>query len=355
MNSIITSRHDDKMKKHIMICKAMLVLSVGCLLPSSCRKESPAETTRQEAGAAVEVIVSAESSCTRAFQNGGSHNVNRIAVIPFRKISESMTDDNSSYVPDYSLAVQKDITAFPVNGIVLHLPVSTTYKVLVIGYNTADYNFSDMNSPSNRFTIGSLTSPATLESLYLYPKSAVSVPQFFTCICTAYSGTRPAGTAFRPGQGLTLSGTLKRIVSGLSVTITDVPAFVKSVSLVAENLTKASKATDGSIVLSQTASDEESRIIRKMVPGQDKRIVFNEYLLPTFKTNMTRFFLDVEYGPYTHRYVVKVPDSDISSANKLALLPNQAINISGSYGKINIGFTLGFAINLDDDAWDGIQ
>lgn len=347
-------RHDDKMEKHIMTFSAILMSGIGCL-SSSCLKEEPPTGTEYGTPVAIEVQVSAEMPGTRAFSNDGTQNVSRILVLPFRKISEDLPDEDRYYVPSYTLAVQKDIDVFPAAGIILHLPVQTTYKVLVIGYGKTDYNYNDRGNPANKFDIGSVTQPATLADFHLYPKSAAAVPEFFTCICTAYNGTKPAGTSFRPEQGYSLSGRLSRIVSGLSVSITGIPAFVKSVSLVAENLTKASKATDGSIVLSQTSGDGGNRQIRKKVPAQDRTIVFNEYLLPTFSTNKTRFFLDVEYGAYTQRYMVKVPDSSVSSDNRLVLNPNQAINISGDYSMINIGFSLGLAINLDDDAWDGIK
>ena len=93
----------------------------------------------------------------------------------------------------------------------------------------------------------------------------------------------------------------------------------------------------------------------KMVPPSSGNLTFSTYILPTFDTNKTGFYLDVEYGAYTQRYTVKVPDSDVSSGNKFTLNPNHAINVTGDYSKINIGFNLSFTINLDDNAWDGLQ
>lgn len=339
------------MKTSVEICRILWLL--GCVL-SSCQKTDPAEDAAPET-AAVELHISMEAPAARSFQNDGTYHVDRIVAIPFRKTSESLPDDDQNYIPAYTLGVQEDITGFPMSNLVLHLPVQTTYKVLVIGYNHADYNYNDRSNPANRFDIGSVASPTTLANFHLYPKSPTAVPEFFTCVCTAYNGGSAVGTTFRPEQNYVLSGALSRIVSGFSVTITAIPLFVKSVSLVAENLTKASKATDGSIVLSQTAGDGGSRLIEKKTPSANLSITFDEYLLPTFSTNPTQFYLDVEYGAYTQRYVVKVPDSDVSTGNRFSLNPNQAINISGSYSVINIGFNLSFTINLDDDAWDGIQ
>lgn len=342
------------MRFHTKIYGILSILVMGGLL-SSCQKTEPGGNTVPQGMAAVEVNISADGLHTRSFANDNTHHVNRIVVIPFRKISESLPNDDQNYVPAYTLAVQKDITSFPSGSIVLHLPIQTTYKLLVVGYNQTDYNYNDRSNPANRFDIGSVASPTTLANFHLYPKSPTAVPEFFTCVCMAYSGASPVGTAFRPEQGYTLSGTLNRIVSGFSLSITNIPTFVKSVSLVAENLTKASKATDASIVLSQTIGDGGNRMIDKKTPSSSWSITFNEYLLPTFSTYATGFFLDVEYGAYTQRYTVKVPDSVVSSGNKFILNPNHAINISGDYSSINIGFNLSFSINLDDNAWDGLQ
>lgn len=342
------------MKKSAKIYRILLLSGICCVL-SSCQKTGMPADGSPDAVAAVEIQIFGAGLGTRSFGNDGTHHVNRIAVIPFRKISEDLPDDDQNYVPTYLFGIQRDITAFPVSNIVVHLPVHATYKLLVIGYSQTDYDYNDRSNPANRFDMGSVSLPTTLDNFCLYPKSPAEVPEFFTCICTAYNGASPVGTVFRPEQRYTLSGTLNRLVSGFSLTITDIPAFVKSISLVAENLTKASKATDASIVLSQTAGDGGNRLIGKKTPPSSWSITFDEYLLPTFGTNTTGFFLDVEYGEYTQRYTVKVPDSEVTSGNKFTLNPNHAINISGNYSNINIGFTLSFAINLDDNAWDGIQ
>ncbi|WP_297930612.1 hypothetical protein [uncultured Alistipes sp.] len=334
----------------------------GCLLAScllaSCREPDAADAANAADGALtrpVEVALSTEASPTRAFANDGTHRVDRIVAIPFRKTSESLPDDDRNYVPAYTLAVQRDVASFPVTGLVLHLPVGSTYKVLVIGYNRADYDYNDRSNPANRFDLGSLSSTATLADFHLYPKSPTAVPEFFTCLCTAYDGSAAVGTAFRPERNYRLSGALGRLVSGFSVTITGIPPFVKALSLVAENLTRASKATDGSVVLWQTTGDGGNRLIARKTPSAARSVVFDCYLLPTFETRPTRFFLDVEHGALTQRFVVKVPDSEVSADSRFILKPNRAINVSGGYAAIQLGFNLGFSVHLDDDAWDGLH
>lgn len=331
------------------ICRVLLLL--GCLL-ASCREPDAADGAVSRP---VEVVLSGEALQTRAFANDGTHRVDRIVAIPFRKTSESLPDDDRYYVPAYTLAVQRDVASFPVTGLVLHLPVGSTYKVLVIGYNRTDYDYDNRSNPANRFDVGSLSSTATLADFHLYPKSPTAVPEFFTCLCTAYDGAAAVGTAFRPERNYRLSGVLSRLVSGVSVSITGIPAYVKAISLAAENLTRASKATDGSPVLSQTTGDGGNRLIARKTPSTGRSVAFDCYLLPTSDARPTLFYLDVEYGAYTQRYVVKVPDSDVSVGNRLLLKPNHAINISGGYSAVNLGFNLGFTIRLDDDAWDGLQ
>ena len=345
--------NNNGMKWSTIIRSALLVMAAGLLF--SCGKTSE-DIPEPKTIVPVELELYAGNELTRSFQNDNTHHVNRILVIPFRKTAENLSDDDSHYVPAYTLAVQRDVTQFPVGSIVLHLPIQTTYKVLILGYSQSDYNYNDRTNPANRFDIGAVTTPVTLANFYLYPKSPTAVPEFFSCICTVYNGATLVGTTFRPEQNYTLSGNLTRLVSGFSINITDIPTYVKSISLVAENLTKASKATDASIVLSQTAGDGGNRLIEKKTPPSSGTLVFKEYLLPTFETNKTGFFLDVEYGTYTERYTVKVPDTaGASSGNKFIFAPNQAINVTGVYSSINLGFSLSNSINLDDNAWDGWQ
>jgi hypothetical protein len=322
----------------------------------SCEKALLSEPEMEEKNS-IELNVSFDNISTRDFANNGTHNVNRILIIPFKKTDESLTNDDANFIPLYTLALQKDVTQFAVNNISLHLPIETTYKVLVIGYNQNDYDYNNISNPANRFTIGALTSPATLANFHLYPKSATAVPEFFSCICDVYDGATNVGTAFRPEQDYSLSGTLGRLVCGFSVTINSIPNYVKSISLVGENLTKVSKATDGSVLLSQVTGDDDNRLVEKQALSSTGTITFNKYFLPTFDTKATRFFLDVEYGSYVDRYTIKIAGTStvVSTNNQFSLHPNHAINITGNFSQINTGFTLTYLINLDDNAWDGLQ
>lgn len=342
------------MKKRKNMLKALLLLAVGYVI-SSCDKNT---NPHYEAGTTipVEVGVDVKSLFTRSFSDNGFHNVNRILVLPFKKINEGGANDNSNFAPSYTLAVQKDVSLSTGNDaqVVLHLPVNTTHKVLVIGYNQADYNYNDRTNPANMFDIGSTALPTTLDNFHIYPKSPARVPEFFTAICKVYNVSTLIGDTFSSEQRYTVSGELQRLVSGLSISLAGIPSYVKSISLVAENLTKASKAVGGAIVLSQTTGDGGIRIIRKKTPDSSGNLTFDEYLLPTFDSHKTGFYLDVEYGTTTERFEVKVNDSaNAISGNKFILLPNSAINLTGNYSSINFGFELSLVINLDDDFWDG--
>ena len=53
---------------------------------------------------------------------------------------------------------------------------------------------------------------------------------------------------------------------------------------------------------------------------------------------------------------MKIPDNaGVVSANRITFDSNHWVKITGDYSAINLGFTLAGNINLDDNAWDGIQ
>ncbi len=289
-----------------------------------------------------------------SFDNS-SHTVNRILILPFKKTSETATNDDINFVPDFTAAKQFDVSTFPTNATMLNLTQGISYKVMVIGYNRNDYNQSNPTATGSRFSIGSINNPIQLDNLHLNPTSPVSIPEFFSCVCNAQTNGSSLGAIFVAQDGIKLTGNLTRIISGLSLEVTNIPAFVDSVTLVAEQLVTAIKARDGVPTAWQTVGDAGNKILGKLVPTNNT-VNFNTYLLPTFDARKTKLFLDVHYGSFTERYMVKIPDlADVSVSNSIIFLPNQAVNITGDYAKINIGFTITGTINLDDDAWDGIQ
>lgn len=294
---------------------------------------------------------------TRASSDIGvaTHSVDRILVLPFQKVNLSLPDtQNDNFIPVWSLARQYNIPAFPSTNLSFTLENSKTYKILVIGYNHADYDHNNPSGSGNRVILSSQPLPTTLANFQLYPKLPNQVPEFFICYGIASKGSTTLGPVFVPDDGITLSGTLGRIVSGLGVKITNIPSYVNSVTLLADNMVKAIRVADTTIAVMQTAGDNESRVIRQqnVVNGT---VDFGIFLLPSGKTNTLTFYLDIGLGSLTQRYTMYIEDSDVTQGGKLMLLPNDAVIISAGYDKINYGFVITRDINLEDDVWDGIN
>ena len=84
---------------------------------------------------------------------------------------------------------------------------------------------------------------------------------------------------------------------------------------------------------------------------------FYNGFLRLLATRNTLLYLDVAYGTgFKERYTVKIPDqTGVVSGNRITFDSNHWVKITGDYSSINLGFTLSGNINLDDNAWDGIQ
>lgn len=89
----------------------------------------------------VKLSIDGDMAFTRA-PGDAALSVNRILIVPFRKIDESLTDDPANYVPDYSAARQIDVNSFPTVATMLNLSTASTYQIMIIGYNRNDYDFS---------------------------------------------------------------------------------------------------------------------------------------------------------------------------------------------------------------------
>lgn len=282
--------------------------------------------------------------------------VNRILLLPFKKTSESATNDAVNFVPDFNAARQIDINSFPVVATMLKLSAASTYQVIAIGYNRNDFDYANQSNVNRRFSIGSTSSPATLANTYLQPTNVTVVPEFFSCTGAGYqkNGTL-VGNYFKPGDINYIQGNLKRIVSGMTLTISNIPAFVTSISLVAENLVKATGAADGTPLSVQTSGDGGTRLLDTKTPVSNA-VTFNRYMLATLDTYKSLYYLDVKYGIFTDRYTLKVPDTaNVASGNRIIFTPNHWVTITGDYSNINFGFQISGNVNLDDNNWDGLQ
>lgn len=324
------------------------------ILLQACSKEEIKIQNKNEVAVPFEINNSPESLFSILFESN-SYTVNRILLLPFRKSNEAVTNEDINFIPDFSEAKQFDINSFPAYATMLNLTAGYSYKVMVIGYNRNDYNFANPATTGTRFAINSISSPTQLDNIQLSLASPVSTPEFFVCTCDASVNNVSLGNIFIPQQNLKLSGSLKRIVSGLSLEIINIPDFVDSISLVAEQLVTAVKVKDATATVWQTAGDTGNKILGIQTPS-DNKVSFGINLLPSFDAHKAKLFLDIHYGQFTDRYTVKVNDvAGVSSSNSIIFLPNQVVNITGDYSNIDIGFTISGSINLDDDSWDGLQ
>ncbi len=281
--------------------------------------------------------------------------VDRLLILPLRKSNPGGTDDPSNYVPVYDKAQQIDVISFPVATQVLALPATDIYQLLIIGYNRKDYDFANPAKVTRRFNIGSASSPASLANLYLQPVNAADVPEFFVCMGEGYKNTSFIGTHFTPREINHVKGTLKRIVGGLTLAIDMVPTSVSGLSLTAEQLVTSVRAFDGMPLTWQTAGDSGNKLIGTRTPAAGK-VVFSTYMLPTPDARKTLFYLDIHTGAATERFTMKVADSPgVATGNRIIFSPNHWVNITGKYTDIKPGFFISGTINLDDNAWDGIQ
>lgn len=340
-------------KKFASYFSAIMLLAFGL---AACTAEDIGNTVSVYGESVpVEVSVQCDGKITRA-AGDTALSVNRILLLPFRKTDESLADIPANYVPDYANARQLNIKSFPVIATKLNLLSTSTYRIMVLGYNRNDYDFSNQTLATRRFDIGSASLPATLENVYVKPINPLNaVPEFFSCACTGYLNGTSVGVAFKPAQVNQLKGTLKRIVSAFSLQVTNIPAYVNSLSLAAENVVTSTRITDGNALQWQTAGDGAQRTLGTVQPVSGT-VKFSYFLLSVPSARQTLFYLDVKYGIFTERYTVKIPDTaGVTSGNRFILTPNHWVRVTGNYSQIGLGFTLTDNINLDDNAWDGLQ
>ena len=293
-------------------------------------------------------------SITRAPGNA-THSVNRILILPFKKTNELLTNDAANFAAEYSAARQVDVNTFPYMGAMLNLTAGSTYQVMVLGYNQNDYDFANPSLVTRHFDIGLTGMPTTLADMSVKLISILNVPEFFSCMATGYLNSASIGGVFKPLLINKLQGNLTRLSSALTLDITNIPSYVTSISLTAEQLVTAIKATDGTPVAWQTAGDANAKLLGTLSPVSG-RVTFSSFILPTLDARKTLLYLDVLSGSNSQRYTVKLADTPgVVSGNRIIFSPNHWVNITGNYSTIEQGFALNNDINLDDNNWDGLQ
>lgn len=267
-----------------------------------------------------------------------------------------MTNDAANFAPDYTSARQIDVNVFPYTTAMLNLTAGSTYQVMVLGYNRNDYDYANTSSGTRHFDIGlSGSMPATLADMAVKLVDPTNIPELFSCMASGYNNSIFMGRMFKPEQINSIQGGLTRLSSGFTLDITNIPAFVSSISLTAEQLVIAINTTDGTPRQWQTAGDSGVKLLSTLIPASG-RVTFNTFMLPTFDARKTLFYLDVTYASTTERYTVKILDDlGVVSGNRIIFTPNHWVKVVGDYSSINLGFIISNDINLDDNTWDGLQ
>lgn len=282
------------------------------------------------------------------------YTVNRVFILPFKKVDESVPEnEDGNFRIDMDLIKQVAFNTSPAFLTMLDLTEGATYKILAVGYNSNDF---DENIPGNNKFLLPFTNQGALDFAYLRAVLATDIPDIFTATGISYNGENPFGEFFKPEEIRSLKIGLNRMVSGLNLEITNIPGYVASITLVAEKLVEGLSVSNFKAFTIRDGSDADAtRTFSTQIP-EAGNVRFNHYLLPTLDVNRTKFYLDIELGSQTERYLIRVNDiAGISSGNSIAFYPNHVVKISGDYSRIDLGFTLNYSIHLDDNKWDGLQ
>lgn len=330
-------------------------MGIGLVVSGGCSAEDNQDLPHAEISIPVHLTIN-DICCNSRAPGDAAMSVNRILIIPFRKTNENLSNDPANFIPDYNSARQLNVGTFPTVASTLNLSPSSTYQLTIIGYNQNDYDFMNPTDALQKFSITSAASPASLANICLQTTNPAVVPEFFSCSGIGYMNSTMVGPAFKPSQINNVEGTLVRRVSGLSLRMNNIPGYVKSITLIAERLVTGIRASDAAPLTWQAAGDGTQKTLGTKIPVSGT-VYFNLFMLPTTAARSTMLYLDVAYGNgFTERYTVKLPDSPgVVSGNRITFDSNHWVKITGNYSSVNLGFTLSGDINLDDNAWDGIQ
>lgn len=344
--------------KRIMLCESFgrgcLILGVAVFVLLGCNQYEDINHTDKRRVAVPIEINNVIKNITKSIETQ-PHAVNRVLILPFKKIDESIViNEDDNFDLDQTQVKQVEFSGNPTYVTMLELTENSTYKILTIGYNNNDYDINNAGF-AEKFNLQYVT-PNILRVFYYESISATDISDLFVTTCTSYNGEMQVGEYFKPEEIKTLKANLMRSVSGLSLEIANVPTSVTSITLIAERLVQSVFLPDMEFlaVIPEFAEDNLKTFSTQTPVGGS--VSFNHYLLPTFDINNTRFYLDVMFGTITERYLVIVNDvSGVSLDSRISFYPNQVVKISGNYSDIDEGLILNYSTNLDDDSWDGIQ
>ncbi len=322
-------------------------------LPASCIKtEELAPERPQEQLVAVSLDLSAGGSlaATRAFADSGTSRVDRVLILPFAKTNEALPDDDDNFVLDYGLIKQIDLTT-PLPGgaslpVSLFLQREVSYKIVALGFGQQDFDYR--NPGDANATLLMAVAPdieTTLSDYTIRTHDTAHRPELFGCLC--YEAGEVNDVVFNASGSTALAGTLSRMVGGFSVRITDIPDYVGSISLIPKDLTVSVDVAGRPI--STLGEPYYGLVLERLEPDASGTVEFEEFLFGAL--DPMSFRLEVALGSSTESYTVTT-DTGVTT---FPIAPNQAINLSGSYSDIGLGFTAANTIDLDDNAWDGLN
>lgn len=155
-----------------------ILIGIGLVVFGGCSAEDNRDLFPIESSIPVHLTIT-DTNCYSRAPGDTAMSVNRILIIPFRKTDENLSNDPVNFIPEYNSARQMNIVSFPAVTTMLHLSSSSTYQLLIIGYNQSDYDFMNQNDALRKFSITTTSIPAALANVCLQPSNVTIVPEFF--------------------------------------------------------------------------------------------------------------------------------------------------------------------------------
>ncbi len=321
---------------------ALAILGV-CML-GSCQRVDPASGERVE----IDMRIGADKAIhTRAFSNDDPLTVDRIVVLPFTK-NNAAAEANSNYRAAPELAVQIDVDQFPVTNLRLFLSPFSTCRLVVLGFNRQDYDFYNRNPSTDDIVIDW---SGTLADLNIEDRAAAKgtaqTAELF------YDLSDP----FVPSGGTSVSALLERIVGGISITLTSVPAGVEMRLFHTTPLT-----TRWMVTAAAAAGNVDTTGSYYVMTNQGGGVsYYQRYYFPTAGTPVTMDLQAVDTSDPSAETPIARVQVATSEGNRFEVEANYATNLSGDYRSVILGQELFVAnptdenIHIDDDNWDGVD
>ncbi len=260
-------------------------------------------------------------------------------------------DTPASFTPVLSQIVQYDVPSFQYS-VLLKLLRDETYKILVLGYNSADYDHNNPSGGSNKFEITAWMQPPTLQTITLSFFLEQSPDIYYSC--EIFSGFAQVGEndSFVVTDDMIAVCVLQRLQCGLSLEVTDIPSNVESITLKTSGRAWSvspyyKEGMNGSVTGTGAATIPlASRTISGGTATLDIYLI--PYTDPAFAIDLIYTDSSTATYPVTATYPETGETLDI-----FPIVANQAYNLSGSYNDFKFVINVGPSLGLDDDQWDG--